>query len=103
MRMEQAQPGIRNGPGVAVKFSTVDCNLQAFFKAFSAFLQYGSVSPVASTKPPKVLPMLGLLRAVRELTSSGGMLGALGNRAVHMWKHVKLRLPLGMPEQCRRA
>lgn len=38
MRMEQAQPGIRNGPSVAVKFSIVDCDLQAFFKAFFCFL-----------------------------------------------------------------
>lgn len=53
MRMEQAQPGIRNGPGVAMKFSIVDCDLQAFLKAFFRFPAILLRSVAASVKPPK--------------------------------------------------
>lgn len=85
MRMEQAQPGIRNGPGVAVKFSIVDCDLQAFFKAFFCFLAIVQCFPsnLNETSKRRCQRAGLLLPAVRKLTASGGM--AEGERS-HLWK-----------------
>lgn len=73
MRMEQAQSGIRSGPGVAVKFSKLHCDLQAFFKAFFSCLATLQHFPSSVNETSKRHCQCGLLPAVRELASNGGM------------------------------